>query len=90
MAEICFDCWNKQNNGKYKPKDFIISKGLYLCEECEKYKKVIIAFRKPFYMQIFSILFLPFKILYLILMLLKNCLKYIFARISQKFKTDRF
>ena len=84
MAEICFDCWNKQNNGKYKTKDFIISKELDICEECGEYKNVIIAFRKPFYIQIFLILFLPFKILDIVFILLESSSKYATIKTPQK------
>ena len=63
MSEICLDCWNKKSNKKHSPKEFIISKELDLCEECGEYKPVIIAFREPFYIRIFFIFFLPFKIL---------------------------
>lgn len=79
MAEICFDCWNKSNNNKYKPKDFIISKELDICEECGEHKPVIIAFRQPFYIRIFLILFLPFKILEITLTLLEYFFKYVFT-----------
>ena len=49
MSEICFECFNKSNDYKYTPKDFIISKELGLCEDCGEYKPVIITFRRPFY-----------------------------------------
>ena len=68
MSEICLDCWNKTNNRNDNPKKFIISKELDLCEECGEYKHVIISYRKPFYIRIFLF---PFKILYILITLLK-------------------
>ncbi len=63
MSEICLDCWNETNNRNDSPKKFVISKELDLCEECGEYKPVIIAYREPFYIRIFLVIFLPFKIL---------------------------
>ncbi len=46
MAEFCLKCWNKINYINLTEKDVVLSKELDLCEECRKYKKVIITYRK--------------------------------------------
>ncbi len=43
MAEFCLECWNRINGTNDKKSKYIISKDLDLCEECGKYKKVIVS-----------------------------------------------
>ena len=45
MAEICLECWNKLTSSNHTEKDYVLSDDLYLCENCEEYKRVIIVER---------------------------------------------
>lgn len=49
MSEICFECFDKICNNKYKKNDYIISKKPDLCEECGKVKNDIIICEKKYY-----------------------------------------
>lgn len=49
MAEFCLDCWNKLNKANYTERDFILSKELDFCEECEKWRHVIVTVRRNKY-----------------------------------------
>ena len=42
MAEICLECWNKMNGTNDTEKHWKISKYLDLCEDCGKYKNVLL------------------------------------------------
>ena len=46
MAEFCLDCWNMVNNTKYTERDWVLSRGLELCEGCGEYKQVIVRERR--------------------------------------------
>ncbi|MBS5702908.1 MAG: hypothetical protein KHW93_03605 [Butyricicoccus pullicaecorum] len=46
MAEFCLDCWNMINNTKYTERDWVLSRGLELCEGCGEYKQVIVRERR--------------------------------------------
>ena len=70
MAEICLECWNRLNQTKYKPSKYILSKELDLCEECGKWKRVIIVERKYYYMRKFRYIILPFKIIFMFIYVL--------------------
>lgn len=63
MADFCVDCWNKINKTNYKPRKFMLSKELYLCEECGNYKHIILNERKYYYMYKFRIIICIFKII---------------------------
>lgn len=67
MAEFCLECWNKLNKTNDSAKEYIISKELSLCEECNEYKHVIVTKRKYYYMRKFRFFILPFEIIYRIL-----------------------
>ncbi len=45
MAEFCLDCWNKINKTNDYKMRYILSLGKDLCEECGRYKRVIVAER---------------------------------------------
>lgn len=45
MAEFCLDCLNKICDTNSDERDYIISKELYLCEECGEMKHVVICYR---------------------------------------------
>ncbi len=45
MADFCLDCWNKINMTHDSKWRYLLSKYDDLCEECGKYKKVIVAER---------------------------------------------
>lgn len=64
MAEFCLDCWNKINGTNDDAKKYIISKDLWLCEGCAKWKNVIVAERKYYYLRKLNFIIYPFKILY--------------------------
>ena len=51
MSEICFECLEETLSGavRLERKKFIISKDLELCENCGKYKQVVIAQRDKYY-----------------------------------------
>ncbi len=70
MAEICLQCWNKINGTNDPPSKYIISKDLELCEECGKLTHVIIVERKYYYLHKFRFIIFPFKIVYVILLVL--------------------
>ena len=64
MAEFCFECFKKINEldeqeGKYK-----ISRDKYLCEECGKLKRVVIAEKKGYYLYKFRYFWIPLYILW--------------------------
>ena len=42
MAEFCLDCWNKINETKDSKWRYFLSWRKDICEECGKYKRVII------------------------------------------------
>jgi len=42
MAEFCLDCMNKILGTNDKPKEYILSWDLDLCEECGEWKRVVI------------------------------------------------
>lgn len=42
MAELCLDCLNQRMNTNDPPKKFVLSRQPDLCEECGRYKPVII------------------------------------------------
>lgn len=67
MAEFCFECYNKLNNGKCKKENYILSDDLELCEGCGKYKKIVICYQKGWlYNSIsfcFDIISFPFYLL---------------------------
>jgi len=80
MAEICLECWNKENQSKDKPIKYILSKELELCEGCGEYKHTIIMYRWAYYRRKLRYLLLPFEIIIIIL-----CIPYILYR-AQKDK----
>ena len=45
MAEFCLDCWNKINETHDYKWRYAFSWDKDLCEECGKYKRVIVAER---------------------------------------------
>ena len=68
MSEICLDCWNKENQTNHKPRRYILSKHLELCDSCGEYKRIIVMYRYAYYKRKFRYIILPFKfIFYLIL-----------------------
>lgn len=42
MAEFCLDCWNKLMDSNDPPGKYILSDEPDLCEECGKWKPVIV------------------------------------------------
>lgn len=69
MEDFCLDCWNKMNKTNDPPKKYVISKDLDVCEGCGKWRRVILAERKYFYLHKFRYIILPFKIAYAIILL---------------------
>ena len=51
VSEICFECLKETLSGgeRLERKKFIISKDLELCENCGRYKQVVIAQRDKYY-----------------------------------------
>ena len=45
MAEFCLDCWNKINETHDSKRRYAFSRDKDLCEECGRYKRVIVAER---------------------------------------------
>ena len=45
MSEMCLDCLNKVLDTKESPKKFIISRKPALCEECGRYKRVVVRYK---------------------------------------------
>lgn len=46
MAEFCLDCWNRMNKTHCGERDYILSRGLDLCEGCGQWKRVIVIRRR--------------------------------------------
>lgn len=72
MSEICFDCWKEISSQKESRYKYIISKELYLCEECGKMQHVIIMARKAYDLHKFRYFILPFKLI--LAMLIALCM----------------
>lgn len=53
MAEFCLDCLNKICNANEPKRKFVMSKELYLCEECGEMKYVVICYRRNLLSSIF-------------------------------------
>ena len=51
MAEFCVDCWNKINETEHSAHRFILSQDEELCEECGRFKRVIVAIKKRYIIQ---------------------------------------
>lgn len=49
MAEFCVDCWNKIAGTNLPANKYILSKELDLCEECGRYRRVVIMEKKYYY-----------------------------------------
>ena len=67
MAEICLECWNKENGSNDKAGKYIFSKELELCEECGEYKHTIVMYRSAYYRRKFRYILFPFEIIFRIL-----------------------
>ena len=61
MAEFCLECWNKINGFRESKRKYTISKDLYLCEGCGKWKPVIIMERRAYYTNRFDYYTLPIR-----------------------------
>ncbi len=48
MAEFCFKCLKEISSENLSEKNFVLSKDLYLCEGCGKYKKVVVKYKRRF------------------------------------------
>ncbi len=75
MAEFCVQCYNRINQKKTHPCDYILSFYPELCEGCGEYKRVIIL-RTPYW----NNRFLFFDILYEIFLLIRELLVYLYNR----------
>lgn len=42
MAEFCLDCLNKYSEKKATEKEYVLSWGVDLCEECGEWKRVVV------------------------------------------------
>lgn len=49
MAEFCMECLNKISETNFKEKDFILSENLEFCEECCKFRHIVIVSKKARY-----------------------------------------
>lgn len=87
MAELCLQCWNKLNGTSDPESKYIISKDLELCEECGQLTHVIVVERKSYYLHKFRFVILPFKIIYLILLVL--CRILILPYLLYKYKKEK-
>lgn len=63
MAEFCVECWNKISGNNHKPRKYILSKELCLCEECGEYRRIILNERKYYYLYKFRFIILIFRII---------------------------
>lgn len=48
MAEFCMECLNRISETNFKEEDFIMSEALEFCEECCKFKHIVIVRKKYF------------------------------------------
>lgn len=48
MSEICLDCLNELLGEKYTKKDYLLSKDLCLCEDCEQMKHIVVREKRKF------------------------------------------
>lgn len=46
MAEFCLDCWNRLSGKEFTEKEYVLSRGLDLCEGCGEWKPVIVRVRR--------------------------------------------
>ena len=46
MAEFCLECWNKIMNTNDPPQKYVLSKEADYCEECGRWKPVVIRKRR--------------------------------------------
>ncbi|MBR5540175.1 MAG: hypothetical protein IKU56_02220 [Clostridia bacterium] len=46
MAEFCVDCWNSLAGTNLSAEKYVLSKELDVCEECGKYKPIVIMEKK--------------------------------------------
>ena len=51
MAEFCVACWNALNGTNTPEEAYVLSRDLELCEGCGKWKQVIIAKRKHYFIR---------------------------------------
>ena len=69
MAEFCFECFKKLNETEEPESKYIISDTLDLCEGCGKWKKVVIAEKRGYYLYKFRFILFPLHILWRIIIL---------------------
>ena len=48
MAEFCLECWNKINETNDPARKYHLSWSRDLCEECGKYRRVIVRMRSRY------------------------------------------
>lgn len=70
MAEFCLECFNKINETNDDECKYIMSDDLDLCEECGKWKKVVVCSRRIYYLRKYRLIIFPFKVIILILYIL--------------------
>lgn len=57
MAEFCMECLNRINGTNFKEEDFIMSEALEFCEECCKFKHIVLVRKDACYFHRFRNLF---------------------------------
>ena len=92
LAEFCLECWNRMNETNDAPDKYIISEDLALCEECGKWKHVIIAERKYYYMRKLRFIVFPIKIIFTVLYVLWRLLilPYLIYKNEKSKNKDRY
>jgi len=89
MAEFCLECWNKMNGFKADKRSFTISKDMYLCEGCGKWKPVIVIKQRDCYSNRINYYMLPFiaaRFIFYLLVRLIQLLYLTLKRYIAKFK----
>lgn len=53
--EICLDCFNKMLGENYTEKDYLLSKELCFCEDCEQMKHIVVREKRNFIFPFFRL-----------------------------------
>lgn len=84
MAEFCLECWNKLHNTEYTEDDVVISKCLYICEECEQYTWVVIRVRETEELYWSAIFTWPLDLICVIITAIKRGVRKLWHRYKER------
>lgn len=67
MAEFCFECFKRIHEIEDSESKYIISDTLDLCEGCGKWKRIVVAEKRGYYLYKFRFILVPLYILWRII-----------------------